>query len=513
MSTNASSTPAKLVVCVIDAMAPAMLERTVAAGAAPVLEEMMERGSYVPDCVAAFPSVTPVCAASIVTGLAQDAHRIPAMNWFHREEDRYVEYGSSFRAAQRFGISRQLTDTVYNMNRAHLAAETLTVFESLDDADVRTAGTTYLMYRGRYRHEPQRDTALTRVASTLMRHAVMGPRELFYADIFASRQTGCRSGLGMPGVRDRHSGCVSTYLVEHDLFDFLLLSLPDNDWYSHKYGPDAQVQSIAQADLQLARVCQASGGIDEFLSEHAVIVLADHSQTAITDTIVLQDELAELGVRGPSRSAGSSRGEEPRIAVCPSQRAAMVYALHETERDAMRASVVTRALAIDGVEHVMWLGRDAHDVPSEGIISSPFHGELRFRPGGPLEDSRGVRWSVEGPLAVIDATVQDGRLHTPTYPDALARVWAALTCRTSGEVLLSAGPGYEFVDWGGQAHLGGGSHGSLHASDSLGALVLCGVELPRPQPGQWAIRDIAPLVLGHFGCAGSSPAAAESAAA
>src|SRR5277367_2081544 len=202
-------TPPKLVLCVIDAMAPAMLERAVAAGTAPVLERLMERGRYIPDCVAAFPSVTPVCAASIVTGVAQDAHRIPAMNWFHREEDRYVEYGSSFRAAQRFGIARQLTDTVYNLNRAHLSAETPTVFETLDDAEVRTAGTTYLMYRGRHRHEPQRDTALTRIATTLMRHPVLGPKELFYADVFASRRTGCRSNLGMPGVRDRHSGCVS----------------------------------------------------------------------------------------------------------------------------------------------------------------------------------------------------------------------------------------------------------------------------------------------------------------
>src|ERR1019366_817704 len=159
-----SPRPAKLVLCVIDAMAPAMLERAVAAGAAPMLERLMQGGRYVPDCVAAFPSVTPVCAASIVTGLAQDEHRIPAMNWFHREEDRYIEYGSSFRSAQRFGIARQLTDTVYNMNRAHLAEETLTVFESLDDAGVRTAGTTYLMYRGRYRHEPHRDTARGRHA-------------------------------------------------------------------------------------------------------------------------------------------------------------------------------------------------------------------------------------------------------------------------------------------------------------------------------------------------------------
>jgi Type I phosphodiesterase / nucleotide pyrophosphatase len=493
------STPPKLVLCVIDAMAPEMLERAVAAGAAPVLAQLIERGRYVPDCVAAFPSVTPVCAASIVTGVAQDAHRIPAMNWFHREERRYVEYGSSFRSAQRLGIARQLTDLVYNMNRAHLSPDTPTVFESLDDADVRTAGTTYLMYRGRHRHEPQRDTALTRVASTLMRHAVMGPRELFYADVFSSRPTGCRSGLGMPGVRDRHSGCVSSYLVEHDLFDFLLLSLPDNDWYSHKYGPDAQMRSIAQADLQLARVFEASGGVDEFLREHAVIAMADHSQVPVTDTIALQDELADLGVLGPSRSSGSSNGEEPRIAVCPSQRAAMVYALHEPERDAMRASVATRALAIDGIEHVMWLARDAHEAPSEGIISSPTRGELRFRPGGPVEDPRGVRWSVEGALAVIEATVRDGRLDTPAYPDALARVWSALTCPTSGEVLLSAAPGYEFIDWGRQAHVGGGSHGSLHASDSLGALVMSGVAPPAAEPAQWAIRDIAPIVLGHFG--------------
>src|ERR1700682_1950586 len=91
-----SSTAPKLVLCVIDAMAPEMLERAVAAGAAPVLAQLIERGRYVPDCVAAFPSVTPVCAASIVTGVAQDAHRIPGMNWFHREEHRYVEYGSRF---------------------------------------------------------------------------------------------------------------------------------------------------------------------------------------------------------------------------------------------------------------------------------------------------------------------------------------------------------------------------------------------------------------------------------
>ena len=74
-------------------------------------------------------------------------------------------------------------------------------------------------------------------------------------------------------------------------------------------------------------------------------------------------------------------------------------------------------------------------------------------------------------------------------------------------MLLSAAPGYEFLDWGGQAHVGGGSHGSLHAVDSLGALVLCGVELAaHSEPAQWAIRDVAPLVLAHFGLSADEPA-------
>jgi hypothetical protein len=505
-------TPSKLVLCVVDAMAPAMLERAVAEGAAPVLGELMRRGRYVSDCVAAFPSVTPVCAASITTGAGQERHRIPAMNWYDREESRYVEYGSSFRAVQRFGIARQLTDTVYNMNRAHLASEPLTVFESLDDAGVRTAGTTYLIYRGRYRHEPQRDSALTRIASsTLMRHPVMGPRELFYADIFASRRTGCHSTLGMPGVRDQHSGCVGAYMVEHDLCDFMLLSLPDNDWYSHKHGPEGQVQSLARADLQLARVMEAAGGLEAFLEEHAVIAMADHAQALVRDTVDLPRALGELEVLRPGGRAGgrgrAGGGTESRIAVCPSQRAAMVYLLGEHRREALRSDVVRRALQLDGVELVMWLVRDVHGEPVEGVIARPSVGELRFSPGGEVRDARGGSWHLEGELAALAGCVRGGVLEAPDHPDALARAWSALVCPTSGEVLLSAASGYEFLDWGGQAHVGGGSHGSLRGEDSLGALILCGVEGAGPPehpgggPVQWSLRDVAPLIRAHFGLA------------
>src|SRR6185369_11353380 len=58
----AVSRPPKLVLTVIDGLKPAMLERAIALGRAPTLARIAERGAYVDDCVAAFPSVTPVCA-------------------------------------------------------------------------------------------------------------------------------------------------------------------------------------------------------------------------------------------------------------------------------------------------------------------------------------------------------------------------------------------------------------------------------------------------------------------
>src|SRR4051812_39324193 len=486
------ATPPKLVLAVIDGLKPAMLDRAIATGRAPALKAIVERGTYVDECCAAFPSVTPVCAASIATGERQDRHRIPSMNWYHREEQRYVEYGSSFSASRRFGIARQLTDTVFNMNAEPLPADVPTVFESLDDAGVRTAGTTYVMPGGGRAPRLPRERPPPRLASTVVRRSVMGPKELFYADIFASRETGCRSQLGLPGIRDQHAGCVATYLVENDLFDFLLLSLPDNDTHSHRNGPHAQVASIANADRQLERMFHAGGGADAFLAEHAVIVVADHSHAPVERRIELGSAFDEFHLLPPS---GAGR-DDAEIALCPAQRSAMGYALLPEGRDALVPRLADAAAALEGVDLVMW-----RPAPREGAIRGAA-GELRFAPGGDVRDARGGRWSVDGPLEVLDAELRDGAVRTTSYPDALARVWAALTCDTSGDVLLSAAPGWEFPDWGGVDHIGGGSHGSLHRSDSLGALAFCGVAPPDPDRlRRWSIADVAPMIRAHFGTA------------
>ncbi len=482
--------PKKLVLIVVDAMKPSMLERAMAGGRAPALSLIRDAGSYVGDCVAAFPSVTPVCAATITTGVGPDRHLIPSMNWYHRDEGRYVEYGSSFSASRQFGVVRSLTDTIYRMNDEHLSREVQTVFETLDDAGVRTAGTTYLIYRGRHPHEVAQESALGRiVTSTLFRRSVDGPRELFYADLYASRKTGCRGQLGLPGARDQHTGCVGSYLEEHDLYDFMLFSLPDNDAYSHRNGPHAQVTSLAAADRQIERLMHAAGGAEEFLDTHAVVVCSDHSQAPVESSVRLDYAFADFDVATPtpSRSIGAE------VALSPAQRSAMIYALDEDHREALITRSVKAVSDLEGVDLIMFAGAEG-----EAVIRNR-RGELRFAPGGELSDLRGERWSVEGELGVLRAELQDGRFLSTEYPDPLTRVWSALNCPNAGDVLLSAAPGFEFVDWGGSAHVGGGSHGSLHRSDSHAALLWCGTgpDSPRARE-QWSLRDVTPMILDHF---------------
>jgi hypothetical protein len=128
--------------------------------------------------------------------------------------------------------------------------------------------------------------------------------------------------------------------------------------------------------------------------------------------------------------------------------------------------------------------------------------EVRFRPGDDVADLRGGRWEVEGELAALEASVEAGRLSSETYPDPLARVWSALAAPYVGDFVLSLEPGFEAVDWGGVSHAGGGSHGALHAGDSLGPLLFVGCgPSSAAEREQWTLRDVAPVIREHFGVA------------
>ncbi|HET7574550.1 MAG TPA: alkaline phosphatase family protein [Solirubrobacterales bacterium] len=502
----------KLVLTYVDSLRTDMLRRAIGEGRAPTFGALVERGVLIEDCVSSFPSVTPVASAEMVTGVAADRHWISGMNWFHRLERRYVEYGSSLEASRTVGVFRALYDLVYNMNLAHLSPEVETVFESLEDAGALTACTPFLIYRGRRRHEVSLEGLLRRaVDATKLKfhHHTWGPTDLFYGDLYASRKVPCRS-TSIPGNRDGYAACCAAELMREDLYDFLLLSLPDNDHYSHHHGPEASVESIATADAAFATFAEEAGSLDEFLETHAVILLADHAQTDVRRGLPLAELLAaEWSVLEPSEE----RPELAQLAVSPTGRAAHVYLLPGEGKRAEPLAVADRLNVIEGVDLVCRLeGADGKPLRRDNPGVSGEDGEwaviergdaaLRFRPGGEVADLRGGAWSVEGSPEAIEARIEDGRLSSATYPDPLARVWSALTAPHAGDFVLSLAPGFEAVDWGGVSHAGGGSHGALHAGDSLGPLLFvgCGPESAADR-GQWTLRDVAPVVREHFGVA------------
>ncbi|HEX2708715.1 MAG TPA: alkaline phosphatase family protein, partial [Solirubrobacterales bacterium] len=353
----------KLVLTYVDSLRTDMLQRAIAEERAPTFAALLERGVLIPDCVSSFPSVTPVACSEMVTGVGSDRHWISGMNWYHRLERRYVEYGSSLDATRAFGVFRALYDLVYNMNLAHLSPEVETLFERLDDAGARTACTPFLIYRGRHRHEVSLDGLLRRAVDATrlkFQHHTWGPTDLFYGDLYASREVPCKS-TSIPGVRDDYAACCAAALVKQDLFDFLLLSLPDNDNYSHKHGPEASVESIAKADGCFAKFLEAAGGLESFLDEHALILVADHGQTPVHRGLPLVELLGQQwSVLQPS----DDRPELAQLAVSPTGRAAHVYLLPGEGERADPVAVGERLAEIEGVDLVCRL---------EGSDGLPLH--------------------------------------------------------------------------------------------------------------------------------------------
>jgi hypothetical protein len=403
-----------VVLIIIDGLTPSMLEAT----DAPALRHLLDHGSY-RRAVSTFPSLTPVCLASIATGGHGDVHGIPHLVWWNRSEERLVEYGSSFAAMRATGLVQGLRDTVVNLNERHLLRSAETAFEALEGAGLTTAAINITTYRGRNRH-------LSPIPGF---PPVYGPRRFFFFSVYESDRTGAPIAFlnRSLGSIDAYAASIGRWLVTRDGFDLLVHYLPDYDYASHAVGPNAAHEALARADAAIAALFDAAGGPDAFLERYGVVLCSDHGQTAVEQT-------ASLHVPG--------------ALVASSNRAAMLYG-----EDPRRL-----AEALDGE-------------PSVDVAVFLEDGELVARGGG-VDD-----------LALLDE-----------HPDGRERAAAALRNPNSGEVLVSAAPGWEFTDLAGRHHLGGGSHGALAASDSVVPMLTVGLGEPPA-----SITGIKGLLLSHFG--------------
>jgi hypothetical protein len=356
-----------------------------------------------------------------------------------------VEYGSSFGAARAAGLGRTLRDTLVGMNAEHLGRSAVTVFEALADAGLATAAVNFTAYRGRTPHR----------ATVPFLGTVRGPERFYFYNLFQSERTGAPLSFRKraAGTIDAYAAAVGRWLVTRDGFDFLLFYLSDYDYASHAAGPDAASAVLTRCDEAVGGLVRAAGGLDAFVERYAVVVMSDHGQSSVR-------EVARLGDR-------FRHAEETLVAA--SNRAGHVYRLGPSAPTAREL-----AERLDGdpsVEVALFREGDAVVARREGE-------EAR------IEETRAGR-VLEGDASILD------------QPDAVARAVAAVGCPNAGEVLVSARDGWEFHDLGGGHHLGGGSHGSLTAADSLVPVLTVGLGAAAPR----SVVDVAPLVLDHFGVA------------
>jgi hypothetical protein len=162
----------------------------------------------------------------------------------------------------------------------------------------------------------------------------------------------------------------------------------------------------------------------------------------------------------------------------------------------------SRVLRDARVDHAFWaLGTSPSGSSGYAAVSS--RGRLDFwrgDTGGDAHgrDAYGTTWSWLGDLSVLDASLNAGAIVWRDYPNAFERLAGALDAPGSGTLWLTAKPGSEFEVPGGKAHLGGASHGALHALESFCPVIIAG---PRNVGLPTAMRsvDIAPLCLDLLG--------------
>jgi predicted AlkP superfamily pyrophosphatase or phosphodiesterase len=402
-----------VVLVVIDGLTPSMFE----AADTPALRFLGEHGTY-RRAASTFPSLTPVCLSSIATGAHPDVHHIPHLVWWYREEQRIVEYGSSFGAVRAAGLARSLRDTIVDLNARHLSRDAETVYEALEGHGLTAAAINITCYRGRHRH----------LATIPGVPAVNGPRRFFFYSLYESDRTGAPIAVRNRalGSIDAYAAFVGRWLVTRDGFDFLVYYLPDYDYASHAAGPEGTHEALVRSDAAVSALMDAAGGPDAFLERYAVVLCSDHGQSRVEHTAQL-------------RSDGDL--------VTASNRAAMIYT------DEPRAA----AERLDAE-------------PSAGIVVFEEDGRVVARRDGDEDD------------ALLDEV-----------PDGRERAGAALRNPNAGEVIVSAAPGWEYVDLAGRGHLGGGSHGSLEAADSEVPMLTVGLD---PPPA--SITEIKRLVTDHF---------------
>jgi hypothetical protein len=493
----------KVLLVVIDAATPHVVCPAIQTGRLPVMRRLVEAGAMHSGSASIFPSITPAATSTIITGAYPAEHGIAGASWFDAAKQEVAYYGDDFWIILREGFGQFINDFLLRLNGDRMRAPTL--FEMVERAGRSAACLNYLVFKGSFPHKVNVPGVIAALPGVPFTETVEGPSMLCLGDFVGTPTPHGHKPdeKGGPfhrfGMDDASTGAMLKDLAEKKaLPDFVVAYFADNDYVSHEVGPVEALKVVERIDRMLGETFEAAGGLDRFLEHTAVIITSDHGHCDVLhdpDAAIRLDQ--RLG-HFAQAALGRAWRRKDEIMICPNMRAAQVYVQHPSPESIER--IAAAALDDTRVDQVIWRSRLTGGASAYTVASS--RGRLEFAREASAHnavDDFGGLWAWSGEAAVLGLE-QDGRaLQFSEYPNAFERIAGVLDLDQSGEIWVTARPGCEFEVPGGRAHVGGASHGALHALDSLSPVIVAGGASPPRLPAAMRSVDIAPLCMDILG--------------
>lgn len=490
----------KVLLIVIDAATPHVVCPAIRTGRLPTLQQLADAGTMHEASVSIFPSITPAATTTIATGCYPAEHGIAGAAWFDEASKEVAYYGDDFWVVAREGFGQFIRDFLLRLNGDRLHAPTL--FQMIERTGRTAACLNYLVFRGDYPHRVNMPAALAAIPGVPLTETIDGPSLLCLGDFVGTPTAHGRRLRDKGGLFHRFGmDDASTGSLLCDLFaagrlpDFTIAYFADNDYRSHEIGPVAALPVMERVDTMLGEAFAAGGGLARVLADTCVIVTSDHGHCDIladADRAVIELDRVLGNFRQSELGTKWAAGDE--IMICPNMRATQIYV---REPSAELIERIARDAIVDRrVDQVIW--RTSHttrDAPGFTILTS--RGRLHVERGGhdPSPDAFGGQWSWRGDAEAVGLQFDGSTIELEQYPNAFERIAGVLELAASGEMWITARPGCEFQVPGGKAHVGGASHGALHAIDSLSPLIIAGGPVRPRLPSHLRSVDIAPMCM------------------
>ncbi len=472
--------PKKVLFVIIDALSTNVIEDAWRNGQLPNLSKLVELGWH-RHSTAVFPSITPAATASLITGCYPAEHKISGAYWYDREAECINYFGADLEVIMREGIGTYLRDFQIRLNHERLQAPTL--YQQVEREGLTAACLNFMWFRGDVPHEFQTPFLFKLIPDLSPAERVNGPKICYLGDFAQTplpqsgqKLEGPGGALHKFGMGDETTSAFLRQLCEAGLPDLTVAYFPDNDFKSHAEGPTEALPAVEDIDQTLGQIFEQFGGVEAMLEEVAIVVTGDHSQSPLSKDdpgINLDEVLTDF----PLVPAGTTWQTDEDVMVCTNLRSAQIYFRRPHHDDDEHLRQVVRSLKqCPQIDQILW--RNGSEGDWVYHIQSPYCEPLVFssdasRFSKSARDVYGNTWSWDGELTVVDGkTNADGVLEFRDYPNAFERIANAFFEQT-GDVWITASPGWEFVVPGVNPHPGG-SHGTLHADDSTSPLIVAG---------------------------------------